>query len=688
MAYQEQAVEYRYFLTDLLSNSLISEVPFSGVSYERANRKAGSFSGTIPFIPSTKALNLYEATMPGRTALYVMRNGICVWGGIIWARSYDALSKELSVDGSEFTSYFYHRNVWQTLIYGTDFVGIFSYQVSGGVATVETEFPHGYSEGETVEILGAGPSMNGFYEISSVPTATRFTTLSASGNVPLTNTTSGVCRVAIDTYDFARDLVSRVSADLGGLDFANDSYRPSKIFEGSVVSKERSNSRVSLKTNNDHSLIIGQEIKLYEVDNDLNGIQTVLEIPDNRTVVFESDGPDIASAALSGIRTINVVTKQAFSGLATLTTDVPHGISVGQKVVVSNVDSFFSGRLDTIFNGEFEIAYVAAPNKIGFQCNSILDIADTPVSGGIVTVGSKFLYGAYGPFLSNSDVDIISYAPEDGVKSGFYQDTQTLYGHQNRTVGEVLEKFSTNIGGFEYRIDCDYNYDTASFERIFRLLRTDDKITSSSGFELISSLLTDEELAAIDEPYPRSIEWFKANQLVFEYPGNISSFTIDESAEDAATRFFVIGNDEEIGTDAYQPYAAASADDLLQNPQGLSWPLLDQAETLSDVSDQDSLYTYALDYLFESRPPIGEFKLSVNGSLAPIVGSYNPGDWCSIIVDDEFVRQRLENDQEPRDDVIIRKIESYKVSVPDVPHLPEKVDLSLIADWKADRRGN
>ena len=117
MGFQYQSLEYRYFLTDLLTNSVISEVPFKSVSYERANRKAGSFSGTIPFIPSTKSLNLYEATMPGRTGIYITRNGVCVWGGIIWSRSYDVLSKELKVDGSEFISYFYHRNIWQTLIY-------------------------------------------------------------------------------------------------------------------------------------------------------------------------------------------------------------------------------------------------------------------------------------------------------------------------------------------------------------------------------------------------------------------------------------------------------------------------------------------------------------------------------------------------------------------------------------------
>jgi len=151
---------------------------------------------------------------------------------------------------------------------------------------------------------------------------------------------------------------------------------------------------------------------------------------------------------------------------------------------------------------------------------------------------------------------------------------------------------------------------------------------------------------------------------------------------------FIVGSDPELGNDSPQPYAGASALDLLNNKTGNSWPLIDQVESFSDVADSKTLYNYAEDYLYESRPPIGEFKLSVNGSLDPQVGSYAPGDWCSIIIDDEFVRQRLASDQEPRDDVIIRKINSYKVSVPDSPHLPEKVDLELVPDWKVDRRGN
>jgi len=45
--------EYRYYTVDLLTNNVIAEIPFTGVSYERALSKAGSFSGTIPMIDAT-----------------------------------------------------------------------------------------------------------------------------------------------------------------------------------------------------------------------------------------------------------------------------------------------------------------------------------------------------------------------------------------------------------------------------------------------------------------------------------------------------------------------------------------------------------------------------------------------------------------------------------------------------------
>ena len=669
--FYESPVVYRYFLTDLITNELISEVPFKGVNFERANRRAGQFSGNIPFIPETKGLDLYEATMPGRTGLYITRNNQVVWGGIIWSRSYNVETRNLSVNGAEFISYFYHRQIWQTLIYGSEFVGISTFGVTGGTATITTEIPHGFTENEMVRITTTSPAVDGTHQVISVPSATSFTFAATSGDVATTQNDSGAVRSLVDTYDFARSIVDQVATDLAGLNFANEAIKPAKELQGSVISKQRQNGLVTLKTSVPHTAVPGQEIEVLEVGSDLDGLHIISSVPDQFTVQYELVGPDVTLAPLSGIRYLNVAFK-SLSGaewpnpsVATITTDVPHGASVGQTVLVEGVDGFFTGILDTIFNGRHVIASIPSATSFTFSSGGILPVPNAPAYGGTASFGSKFVYGDYGSYTGNSDIGL---AIEDYSLSGRYQDQQVIRGFENKTAGEILEQYSTNIDGFEYRIDCDYDFSTASFTRTFVLIESTPAEIPEAGIYAVTEL--------------------GAQYLVFEYPGNISTFTVDESAEDSATRFFTQGNIPDLNDSASKPYAAASARDLLNNTTGRNWPLLDQLEVLNDVTDEETLYNYASDYLYESRPPIGEFKLTVNGSIDPPVGSYNPGDWCSIIIDDEFVRSRLANDQEPRDDIIIRKIMGYKVQVPDTPTMPETVELTLMADWKVDQNGN
>jgi hypothetical protein len=660
-----QTVNYRYFLTDLLSNQIISEVPFKGVSFERANRRAGSFSGTIPFLDATDGLNLYEATMPGRSGLYITRNNVCVWGGIIWSRSYDVDSKELEVDGGEFLSYFYHRNIWQTLQYGSEFIGIASYSVSNGLAEVVTELPHGFAADDKVRITFTSPLVDGTHTVANVPAANRFEfqTTSPDGSGV---STSGACRLLVDSYDLARDLVFRMSTDLGGLKFANEFIKPAKEFEVAIISKERSSNVVTLRTGEDHQIIPGQEIEILEVDPDIDGFRVVTEVPDARTILFEQFGSDIPRTSLPGNRIFNVVTKSLFSNVATMELDQPHGASVGQTVFMFGVDSFFTGILDRTFNGRFTISAIPSPTSFSFSSGGILNQPPSPVAGGIATFGSRVVYGDYGSYIANAD---IGFSFENLEKSGFYQNTQVFRGFEQKTVGEILEQYSNVVdGGFEYRIDCDYDFDTSTFSRTFRLF----------------------PVTFADPPPPGdvyAVTDFGAEQITFEYPGNIETFKIEETAEDAATRFFVVGNIEDLNNEASQPYAGAAYREFLANERGRSWPLLDVTEKVDAISDELELHRYAEDFLYESLPPISTYSLTINGSLDPIVGTFFPGQWCTLIIKDPFIFQRLASDQEPRDDVIIRKIASFKVKVPDNPSFPEMVDLEITTDWKVDRRG-
>lgn len=296
----------------------------------------------------------------------------------------------------------------------------------------------------------------------------------------------------------------------------------------------------------------------------------------------------------------------------------------------------------------------------------------------IGTSEPEIKYGTYGGYTYNSDVLF-------GFSTAGYSTTQTLpinfRGYEARSVGEELDKYSDIVNGFEYRVDCSYDPNTDTFARTFVLLPILPESLSAYLSTLPGGVLY------VGEAAPPSA--FGADRLVFQFPGNISDLTVDESAENSATRFFMIGNIGDLGDDASQPYAVAVAKDLLYPTTGkmTPWPILDDTHSDQDLYDEEVLYNYAQRYLAEARPPDAKITVSVNGAITPAIGSYAPGDWCTLIIDDEFIRQRLSSDLEPRGDVVIRKIEGLSVAVPDGATYPEKISLTLIPEWQADQVG-
>jgi hypothetical protein len=161
---------------------------------------------------------------------------------------------------------------------------------------------------------------------------------------------------------------------------------------------------------------------------------------------------------------------------------------------------------------------------------------------------------------------------------------------------------------------------------------------------------------------------------------------------------FVVGGNDDFGGDGSARFSAATATDLLN----AGWPLLDKAEKQEwpligiNVVNVDNWGNYDAEldfhktaerFLNESKPPMGDFIVTVNGSLNPIIGTYSPGDWCSLRINDAFFKSRLASILEPRKDVVIRKIDTVKVSVPNNPAFPESIDLTLVPEWQVDTIG-
>lgn len=356
-------------------------------------------------------------------------------------------------------------------------------------------------------------------------------------------------------------------------------------------------------------------------------------------------------------------------------------VSPGVKKTIENGFAKPSGLATSgsPFGGTGISATVTAGAGLRYTKSATGTLKTTRVFGCAVgTSEPEIHYGTYGGYTNNSDV-LFEFS------TAGYSTTQTppvdFRGYEVRSIGEELDKYSDIINGFEYRVDCSYDRVTGRFVRTFVLL----PILPDSLQNYLASLPGG--VLYLGEAAPPSA--FGADRLVFQFPGNISDLSVEESAENSATRFFMVGNAGDLGDDASQPYAVAVAKDLLYPTSGTmtAWPLLDDTFSDQDLYDEDVLYSYAQRYLAEARPPDTKITVAVNGSITPGIGTYSPGDWCTLIIDDEFIRQRLRNDLEPRGDVIVRKIDGLSVTVPDGATFPEKISLTLIPEWQADQVG-
>jgi hypothetical protein len=343
-----------------------------------------------------------------------------------------------------------------------------------------------------------------------------------------------------------------------------------------------------------------------------------------------------------------------------ITVNAENALAAGDKVAISGVTPIsYNSSEATVVSATASNFVLQSVNVEAYETGGNVNLV-VPLSGE-ARMKAKLSLSTYGPFPGNADVGIeFSTNNYSGVNIA----NNTYRGYELRSIGEELDQYSDTVDGFEYRVDCAYNPATSSFTRTFVLLPINFPSPPAPGQV---------------SPLSR----FGADRYVFEYPGNVNNVTVEESAENAATRFFVVGNISDLGGDASQPYAVASATDLIAG----GWPILDGTATRQDAYLETQLYDYAKRYLSEFRPPVTDIKISVNGSLDPVIGSYSPGDWCAVIIYDPFVQMRMSSDLEIRNDILVRKIENISVRVPDGVAFPEEVELLLFAEWEVDKVG-
>ena len=113
------ATQYRYLFADLITNDILAELPLTNVSFTQTLNTPGSFSGTILGSDINETgYDIAGSTIPARTAIYVDRDGVLIWGGIIWLRTWDSDSQHFSFQAREFGSYFERRRITDDFMAG------------------------------------------------------------------------------------------------------------------------------------------------------------------------------------------------------------------------------------------------------------------------------------------------------------------------------------------------------------------------------------------------------------------------------------------------------------------------------------------------------------------------------------------------------------------------------------------
>lgn len=569
----------------------------------------------------------------------------------------------------------------------TDTSDVISKTVENGIATLTTAYAHNFLENDDITVSGLGAPFDGTFKIYSF-TETRVAYAIEGDNVDEIPLTAANGSITSEKSVFNGDyVISGVTASTISFNRVGNNVLSAPVSGGVVVGESILNGTytvTALPAVNKFSYAMtayniaetavtpasdeaGFE-PIAAVDSIHLGARTVTGVTRN-TFTFTQAGisSSVALQNVSGLVGVDSIFNGTGLSITGKTDDTfSYALSAPNNVLETPANSLAFASAPAIYNGTFTLTAVNPDLNTIEYAKSHVDMPGTSIQGyGTATVDPVAIVSTFGPFPGNSDIGV---AFSTKSYSGKNIDPVTYRGFELVNVGEALSSYSDSIDGFEYRIDVEYDAETDQFKKIFVLIPIDFPNPPAAG-----------ELSPLSR--------FGADKLVFEYPGNIINLSIEESAENSATRFFAVGEND-LGPDAGPPFSVASANGLLRGVESArEWPLLDDDEKVADIDDEGVLYSYAERYLSEARPPDAKLSLSVNGSLQPLVGSYAPGDWCSLIVDDEFVLERLRSDLEPRDNVIVRKIDVIKVSVPDGTTFPEKVDLTLVPEWEVDRRG-
>ena len=237
----------------------------------------------------------------------------------------------------------------------------------GGVATFYTRDPHSFVVGEQITFKGevGGSGYPTFGVVTSVPSNTTFS-------------------------------IANAGADEGaiGINASVVTVHPSKRY---IASKQLVGGIVTIYTSLAHGFLLGEQVTILGLGTAYDGTYLITSIPFSNAFTYTKSG---TNSSLSSAGTL-IATRARAGSLASITTSSPHGLTNGQYVTISGMDSAAA-----TLNGNYVVT-VTSTTAFTYTTSATGTIASAAPSGGTAAVFGGFALVS-GTIPSTADAGILT----------------------------------------------------------------------------------------------------------------------------------------------------------------------------------------------------------------------------------------------------------------------------------------
>lgn len=343
-------------------------------------------------------------------------------------------------------------------------VSIISKVLVSNIATLTTSSPHQFLVGETVTISNVDVNFNGSYVITAIPASNQFSYAATRTNARAVINKQMTNDVVTLTTTAAHGFVVGETVNITAVDLSlNGGYQVTTVpsattftyvrprgTQKTVTVKARTGNVATLTTSSAHGFAVGERVTVSGIDSSFNGTFTITSLPSNTTFTFSNSGSDIVSTVVNG-GTVSaksrVVSSYSITGnIVTVSTPNAHGVIFGESVTISGIPAI---------NGTYEVIGIPTTNTFTFSktasntastdvTNAFVEMSGTIPSSAVVPDGTATVGGSL-PLASSSGTagvsDNIAETSAGGyaIKKNDVQFTPGLSGANAFLSPEILE---------------------------------------------------------------------------------------------------------------------------------------------------------------------------------------------------------------------------------------------------------